>query len=73
MHLDSASPRTLNLSQVVARDFHFSIVSKLPASILIHFRKFSALQLSETTIVKRANYKTSSFKLDILFFYFFNP
>ena len=51
---DSASPKTLNLSQVVvASVFHFCIVNTPPASILIHFRKFSARQLSEIMIAKR--------------------
>ena len=50
---DSASPKTLNLSLVVASVFHFCIVNTPPASILIHFRKFSAWQLSEIMIVKR--------------------
>ena len=48
---DSASPRTLNLSQVVASVFHFRIVNIPTASISIHFRKFSARQISEITIV----------------------
>ena len=50
---DSESPRTLNLSQVVASVFYFRIVNTPPVSILIHFRKFSARLLSEITIVKR--------------------
>ena len=50
---NSASPRTLNLLQVVAGVFHFRIVNTPPASISIHFRKFSAQQLSEIRIVKR--------------------
>ena len=50
------SPRTLNLSQVVASVFHFRIVNTLPASLLIHFRNFSAWQLSEIMIVKRVSY-----------------
>ena len=50
---DSASPRTMNLSQVVASVFHFRIVNTPPASISIQFQKFSARQLSEITIVKR--------------------
>ena len=57
---DSASPRTLNLSQVVASVFHFRIVNTLPASISIHFLKFSVRQLSEIRIVKRV-YFTFSF------------
>ena len=47
------SQRTLNLSQVVASVFHFRIVNTPLASISIHFRNFSARQLSEITIVKR--------------------
>ena len=50
---DSVSPRTLNLSQVVASVFHFRIVNTPPASISIRFRKFSARQLSAITIEKR--------------------
>ena len=50
---DSASLITLNLSLDVASVFHFRIVNTPPASILVHFRKVSARQLSEITIVKR--------------------
>ena len=50
----SASPRTLK--GVVASLFHFRIVYTPPAPISIHFRKFSARQLSKIMIVKRVNY-----------------
>ena len=43
----------LNLSQVVASVFHFRIVNTPPAAISILFRKCSARQLSENTIMKR--------------------
>ena len=35
-----------NLSQVVVSVFHFRTVNTLPASISLHFWKFSARQLS---------------------------
>ena len=56
----SRDARFLNLSQVVASVFHFRIVNTPPASISIHFRKFSARQFSENTIVKRVYYMNRS-------------
>ena len=42
--------------RLAATVFHFRIANTPPASISIHFRKFSARQLSENTIVKRVYY-----------------
>ena len=48
-------PRNLNLSHVVACAFHFALsIHRQPQSRF--FRKFSARQLSEITIVKMVYY-----------------
>ena len=51
----------------VACVFHLRIVNTPPASISIHFRKFSARQLSEITIVKRSIIIISKTRFTLLY------